>query len=93
MVRATAGRAARSRSKRPTSSAAKCCASAAEPPLPQARILPPASRQAPSALPLLKMYRSAARGRARARLEPAAAWGWLLAGYLAAWTLFSGLAA
>ena len=30
----------RSRSKRPTSSATKCCASAAEPPLPQARILP-----------------------------------------------------
>ena len=52
-----------------------------------------AAMMTPSALPLLKMYRSAARGRARARLEPAAAWGWLLAGYLAAWTLFSGLAA
>ena len=34
----------RSRSKRPTSSAAKCCASAAEPPLPQARILPSAKQ-------------------------------------------------
>src|SRR5438105_12621691 len=31
----------RSRSKRPTNSAEKCCASAAEPPLPQASTLPP----------------------------------------------------
>ena len=52
-----------------------------------------AAMMTPSALPLLRMYRSAARGRERRRLEPAAAWGWLLAGYLAAWTLFSGLAA
>src|SRR6185503_20110974 len=34
----------RSRSKRLSSSPEKCCASAAEPPLPQARILPLASR-------------------------------------------------
>src|SRR6266853_5299789 len=40
-----AGSSGRSRSKRPTISAAKCCASAAEPPLPHARILPSASRQ------------------------------------------------
>ena len=38
-VSAIAGSSGRSRSKRPTSSAAKCCASAAEPPLPQARML------------------------------------------------------
>jgi hypothetical protein len=41
VVSAIAARPGRSRSKRPTSSAAKCCASAAEPPLPQARILLP----------------------------------------------------
>src|SRR5260363_41775 len=35
----------RSRSKRPINSAAKCCASAAEPPLPQTRILPLFARQ------------------------------------------------
>jgi len=40
-----AGSSGRSRSKRPTISAAKCWASDAEPPLPQARILPSASRQ------------------------------------------------
>ena len=44
-----AGSSGRSRSKRPTISAAKCCASAAEPPLPQARILPSASRHSVSA--------------------------------------------
>ncbi len=43
-----AGSSGRSRSKRPTISAAKCCASDAEPPLPQARILPSASRHSVS---------------------------------------------
>ncbi len=40
-VKAIAARAGRSLSKRQTSSAAKCCASAAEPPLPQLNILLP----------------------------------------------------
>jgi hypothetical protein len=42
VVSATAASPGRSRSKRPTNSAAKCCASAAEPPLPQISTLPPA---------------------------------------------------
>src|SRR5262245_25613657 len=41
----------RSISKRLTSSAAKCCASAAEPPLPQASTLPPARSEAASSKP------------------------------------------
>src|SRR5882672_2445206 len=41
VVSAMAARPGRSRSKRPTNSAAKCCASPAEPPLPQASTLPP----------------------------------------------------
>ena len=44
VVRAIAESAGRSRWKRPTSSATKCCASAAEPPFPNARTRPPASR-------------------------------------------------
>src|SRR5688572_22628499 len=44
VVSATAASGGRSRSKRLTSSAAKCWASAAEPPLPQASALPPAFR-------------------------------------------------
>ena len=44
VVRAIAERPARSRWKRPTSSATKCWASAAEPPLPKASTRPPASR-------------------------------------------------
>ncbi|MDT4836846.1 hypothetical protein FQZ97_705600 [compost metagenome] len=40
VVRATAGRLGRSRSKRLSSSEEKCWASPAEPPLPQDRILP-----------------------------------------------------
>src|SRR5690606_5244964 len=39
VFRATPASGRRSRSKRPTSSAMKCCASAADPPLPHARIL------------------------------------------------------
>ena len=50
MVSAIAARPGRSRSKRPTNSAAKCWASAAEPPLPQARTLPPPVMQPTSAL-------------------------------------------
>jgi hypothetical protein len=42
---------ARSRSKRLTSSAAKCCESAAEPPLPQASALPPALSDCASSAP------------------------------------------
>src|SRR5450755_776362 len=45
VVSEIAGSSGRSRSKRPTISAEKCCASAAEPPLPQASSLPSASRQ------------------------------------------------
>ena len=49
-VRAIAASPGRSRSKRPTNSAAKCWASAAEPPLPQASTLPPPVMQPTSAL-------------------------------------------
>ncbi len=45
VVKAIAAKPGRSRSKRPTNSAAKCWQSAAEPPLPHARILPPSVRQ------------------------------------------------
>src|SRR6266702_2940618 len=41
VVSAMAPSSGRSRSKRPTNSAEKCCASAADPPLPQASTLPP----------------------------------------------------
>jgi hypothetical protein len=41
MTSAIAPSSGRSRSKRPTNSAEKCCASAAEPPLPHASTLPP----------------------------------------------------
>ncbi len=44
VVSAIAERPGRSRAKRPTSSATKCWASAAEPPLPKASTRPPASR-------------------------------------------------
>src|SRR5439155_6088776 len=44
VVRGMAESAARSRRKRPTSSPARCCASAADPPLPKARTLPPPRR-------------------------------------------------
>ena len=50
VVSAIAARPGRSRSKRPTNSAAKCCASPAEPPLPQASTLPPPVMQPTSAL-------------------------------------------
>jgi hypothetical protein len=46
VVSAMAASSWRSASKRPISSAAKCWASPAEPPLPQARILPPLIRLA-----------------------------------------------
>ncbi len=42
VLRVSPGSARRSRASRPTSSAARCCASAAEPPLPQNMSLPPA---------------------------------------------------
>src|SRR5437016_6617671 len=48
VVKASAASGARSVSNRLTSSAAKCCASAAEPPLPQASALPPLRRQSAS---------------------------------------------
>src|SRR5258706_4340071 len=41
VVSAMAARPGRSRARRPMTSAAKCCASRAEPPLPQASTLPP----------------------------------------------------
>ena len=44
VVSASAGRPGRSSSKRFSSSLEKCCESAAEPPLPQERILPSSSR-------------------------------------------------
>src|SRR5688500_3167827 len=46
VVRAIAPSSGRSRSKRPTNSAEKCWASAADPPLPQASTLPPLVTQA-----------------------------------------------
>src|SRR3954466_347737 len=49
VVSAIAPSSGRSRSKRPTNSAEKCCASAAEPPLPQASTLPPLVTQASTA--------------------------------------------
>src|SRR5262245_60642945 len=51
VVRARAGSAWRSLRKRPTSSPAKCCASAAEPPLPKTSTLPPARSRALIARP------------------------------------------
>src|ERR1035441_123512 len=56
VVRAMEGKARRARWKRPTSSAARCCESAALPPLPHHRILFPASRQS--------VMRAAARSKA-----------------------------
>src|SRR5687767_7604703 len=50
-VNAIAGMPGRSRSKRPTISAAKCWLSAAEPPLPQARTLRPPFNASASAAP------------------------------------------
>src|ERR1035438_5953741 len=55
VVRAMEGKARRERWKRPTSSAARCCESAALPPLPHHRILFPASKQS--------VMRSAARSK------------------------------
>src|SRR6266487_580353 len=49
VVSARAGHGCRSFSKRPTSSAARCCASAALPPLPKSRTLRPAARARPIA--------------------------------------------
>ena len=49
-VSASAGSAGRSRSKRPASSAHRCCASAAEPPLPNASSLPPGAEALDHAL-------------------------------------------
>jgi hypothetical protein len=49
VVSAIAASGGRSFSKRLSSSAAKCCESAAEPPLPQAMTLPPAARLGPCA--------------------------------------------
>mgnify|MGYP001791623050 CR=1 FL=1 len=54
----------RSRSNRPTSSAAKCCASAADPPLPHDRILPSANK--------LSVNTAAARAMAGANSSAAA---------------------
>src|SRR5436190_4704822 len=45
VVSAIAARPGRSTTKRPTNSAARCCASAALPPLPKSKSLPPAARQ------------------------------------------------
>src|SRR3990167_3854348 len=49
VVSATPAIAGRSRAKRPASSAARCCASAALPPLPQKYAVPPFFRQLASA--------------------------------------------
>src|SRR5687767_8493329 len=58
VVRAMAARAGRSRRKRPTSSPARCWASAAEPPLPKVSTLPPARRLAAMRAPTSRSSRA-----------------------------------
>ena len=60
VVSAIAGSPLRSASNRPTSSAAKCCASAADPPLPQTRIRCPSIKAFDRRLPAVSMISSKA---------------------------------
>src|SRR6188508_1192196 len=74
VVSAIAASGARSVSNRLISSAAKCCASAADPPLPQASALPPALSAAASIAPAFATGSPSAAAAVRLRSALSAKW-------------------